>query len=57
LALVVANDNPTLAAQMQSSLAGVKKVASQDEGIGGEGTEIDQGREPYRPRQLAPFET
>jgi hypothetical protein len=57
LALVVANDNPTLAAQMQSSLAGVKKVAGQDEGVGGEGAEIDQGGKPYRPRQLAPFET
>lgn len=57
LALVVANDNPSLAAQMQSSLAGVKKVAGQDEGVGGEGTEIDQGGKTYRPRQLAPFET
>lgn len=57
LALVVANDNPSLAAQMQSSLAGVKKVAGQDEGVGGEGAEIDQNGQTSRPRQLAPNET
>lgn len=56
LALLAANDNPSAASQIASSLSSVQKVASQDGGVGGEGAEVNQDRKGNRPRYLLPNE-
>lgn len=56
LALLAANDNPSAASQIASSLSSVQKVASQDGGVVREGAEINQRGKDSRPRQLLPNE-
>ena len=56
LALLAANDNPSAASQIASSLSSVQKVASQDGGITGKGAEVDQRGQSNRPRYLMPNE-